>query len=152
MALYIVIAVLLLFLATGMTLSWISHAGEPPGLLAGHLRACPATPNCVCSEYSPGAAFIEPLYTGAESATAWRRAQSVVSEMGGKISRLEKTYLAATFASPFFRVVDDVELRLDTTAGVIHIRSASRVGYSDLGANRKRVELLRALFSVAMQQ
>ena len=45
-----------------------------------------------------------------------------------------------------FRFVDDLECRLDAENRVIHVRSASRVGYSDLGVNRKRVERLRARF------
>jgi uncharacterized protein (DUF1499 family) len=69
-----------------------------------------------------------------------------VIDLGGVISRLEDDYLAAMFETTLFRFVDDVELRLDAEAGVIHIRSASRVGRSDLGANRKRVAVLRSRF------
>jgi uncharacterized protein (DUF1499 family) len=55
----------------------------------------------------------------------------------------EPTYLRATFRSRLFGYEDDVEFRLDIAAGVVHVRSASRVGHSDFGANRKRVEALR---------
>ena len=56
------------------------------------------------------------------------------------------TYLRAEFRSRLFRFVDDVELLVDPEAARIEIRSASRVGHSDLGVNRKRVEVIRAAF------
>ncbi len=55
-------------------------------------------------------------------------------------------YLWATFRSRVFRFVDDLELRLDEAGGVIHVRSAARLGYADFGVNRKRVVALRNRF------
>lgn len=55
-------------------------------------------------------------------------------------------YLHVEFRSPFFGFVDDVEFLADEAANVIHVRSASRIGYSDGGTNRRRVEMLRALY------
>ena len=60
-----------------------------------------------------------------------------------RITEATSTYIHAEFTSLVFRFVDDLELLLDSEAGVIHVRSASRVGRSDLGANRRRVEDLR---------
>jgi len=51
------------------------------------------------------------------------------------------------FRSPLFSFTDDVECRLDAAAHQIEIRSASRAGHSDLGANRKRVEAIRTAFA-----
>ena len=56
-------------------------------------------------------------------------------------------YLYAEFTTPLMGYVDDVEFYLDRNAGVIHVRSASRLGQSDLGLNRKRVEAIRAEFA-----
>jgi uncharacterized protein (DUF1499 family) len=56
-------------------------------------------------------------------------------------------YLAATYHSRLFRFVDDLELRLDPGAGLIHVRSASRVGHADFGANQRRVKRLARAFS-----
>ncbi|MBP1699934.1 MAG: hypothetical protein H6Q41_5122 [Deltaproteobacteria bacterium] len=67
--------------------------------------------------------------------------------MGGKIQKEQDGFLWATFTSRVFRFVDDVEFRMVSTAGMIYVRSGSRVGYSDLGVNRKRVEKLRTLFN-----
>ena len=58
-----------------------------------------------------------------------------------------ETYLHAEFKSAVFRFVDDVEFFADEGAGVIQVRSAARVGNSDLGVNRKRLETIRALGS-----
>ena len=70
-----------------------------------------------------------------------------VERMGGSVVTESDGYLHATFQTRFFRFVDDVELRLEESEKVIHIRSASRVGGSDFGANRKRVEKLRSLYT-----
>ena len=66
--------------------------------------------------------------------------------MGGTIREESDTYLAATFSSAMFGFVDDLEIRVDSSQKVIHIRSASRVGYSDAGVNKKRAEQLKALY------
>ena len=110
------------------------------GLDEGRLRGCPATPNCVCSEAGGAdpARAIDPLpLAGREHAAAWQALQDAIVS------------LAATFRTPLFGFIDDLEARLDRYAGVIQLRSASRVGHSDLGANRKRIERLVALFTRA---
>ena len=56
---------------------------------------------------------------------------------------MDRTYLHAEFTSRFMHYVDDVEFLYDQAAGLVHVRSASRVGYSDLGVNRKRIESIR---------
>jgi len=56
-------------------------------------------------------------------------------------------YLHVECKSLVFRFVDDLELYFDSATGIISIRSASRIGYSDFGANRRRVELLRSVLS-----
>ena len=64
-----------------------------------------------------------------------------------RIVEEERDYLRVEVRSAFFRFVDDVELAIDADAGLVHFRSASRVGHSDLGANRRRMETLRGLFA-----
>jgi uncharacterized protein (DUF1499 family) len=114
------------------------------GLRAGVLRPCPDTPNCVSSETgtpetkrvahfaAPGGAA--DLARLAGIVAAWPRTV-VVSRSGD--------YLHAESTSLIMRFVDDVEFRYDSTARVIQVRSASRLGRSDLGVNRKRVEGMR---------
>ena len=67
--------------------------------------------------------------------------------MGGQVQTVDGDRLVATFTSRLFRFVDDFALRVDGSAGLLHIRSASRVGYGDFGVNRRRVERFRAGFA-----
>ena len=119
------------------------------GLVDGRLRDCPTNKsNCVCSESAPDCEFyIEPLKFSDSQANAWDRAKMALIEIGGKIQVEEDYYLHSIFVTKVFRFVDDLELRMDVENNNIQIRSASRVGYSDLGVNRKRVERLREQFA-----
>lgn len=116
----------------------------PPGEL---LAPCPASPNCVSSLASDDAHRVRPLpYTG-DPAAAMQRLRDVIAAMPRtRIVSADDSTLHAEFTSFLFRFVDDVNCAVDPKAGVIQIRSASRVGYSDLGVNRKRVEAIRAAF------
>jgi uncharacterized protein (DUF1499 family) len=71
--------------------------------------------------------------------------EAVQVMLGTAIMREEGSYLYAEFRTRLLRFVDDVELAYDEQAGVIHVRSASRLGRRDFGVNRARVEALRAL-------
>jgi len=66
--------------------------------------------------------------------------------MGGNIQMESNGYLAASFSSAIFGFVDDFELRIDAQQKIIHVRSASRIGKSDMGVNNKRVELFKTLY------
>jgi len=121
---------------------------ETPRLVDGRLRPCPGTPNCLCSEEGSGGDHVEPLACLDDPEAAWHRLQQVVSSMGGKIERTEGDYVWATFMVPVFGFVDDVEFRLDRKSGCIHVRSASRLGFSDLGVNRIRIEDIRRKFNL----
>lgn len=115
------------------------------GRVEGRLRQCPDSPNCVCSEGETGEHAIEPLrFTGPPEA-GWSRLIAVIEAISNaRIMTRENDYLRVEFVTPLMRYVDDVEFRLTPTE--IHVRSASRVGRSDLGANRQRVEALRIAF------
>ena len=131
----------LLVLMTGC--SQMPTAGQ---LVHGKLQPCPDSPNCVSSETNNDDNIAPIIYT-TPSADAWQNIKICIIELGGEIVVEKPFYLWATFSSKVFRFVDDVELRLETAQNTIHIRSASRVGYSDFGVNNKRVEEIRTLFS-----
>lgn len=120
-------------------------AAEPPPYVSGPLAECPPSPNCVRSEPGTDAEHaIEPLPLG-DPATVRERLVALVEGFPRTELRVVRDdYLHATFTSRIWRFVDDVELRVDREAGVVHVRSASRVGRGDLGANRARVEAMRA--------
>lgn len=119
---------------------------------AGELKPCPSSPNCVCSE---GAAdkdsFISGLEipAGVDPAGAFEALAGLVSE-DASVVRREADYLHAVYKTRLMRFRDDLEARLDGAARVIHVRSASRLGYSDMGANRRRVEALRSSLDALM--
>jgi len=124
--------------------------GEPRvGLVAGKLGPCPNTPNCVCSEGPHTPATIAPLKINDSADSAWQAAKQAALAAGGQIQAEQDGYLWLSFTTRWLRFVDDVELRLDAESGVIHVRSASRLGRSDFGVNRKRVEEIRHLFAGA---
>ena len=110
------------------------------------LLPCPDSPNCVSSQSRDAEHFVEPFrYEGSQS-HARERLLSVLRSMGGaNVVESSPTYVRAEFTSAVFRFVDDVEFYFPGDATVIHVRSASRVGYYDFGANRKRVERIRSL-------
>jgi uncharacterized protein (DUF1499 family) len=145
----IISALIILFAILAVLLTVLSCASNPPKaqLVDGKLRACPNSPNCVSSEGDGTSLRIEPLRFQSSPEKAWGDLKETIREMGGKIEEEHDGYLWATFTSRVFRFVDDVEFRMVSIDGIIHVRSGSRVGYSDLGVNRRRIEKLRTLFN-----
>lgn len=127
-----------------LLLSLLSGRPTTLGLREGQLANCPASPNCVCSHVTDAQHAIAPLAFTDPPAAAWERLRAVLAQQPRcRIVTDDGTYLHAEFTSLLFRFVDDVEFHLDAGAKVIHVRSASRAGRSDLGVNRARVETLR---------
>jgi uncharacterized protein (DUF1499 family) len=117
------------------------------GVIVGRLAACPDSPNCVSSQSSDRRHAIDPLrYEGTVKKAMERLVKAVSGMKGIRIVVAEERYLHAEFTSAFLRFVDDVEFLLDDGTKTIQVRSASRVGYSDLGVNRRRVEEIRSRF------
>ena len=114
------------------------------GLVDGRLRPCPSSPNCVCSQNQDTGHHIEPLPFSGSPREAWDRLHALIEKLPRtRVVSRDDSYLHVEFTSLLMRFVDDVEFLLDEPASVIHIRSASRIGHSDLGANRKRIEAIR---------
>lgn len=150
-----IISVLIaLFVISVMLLTIFSCSSNPPKiqLVDGRLRACPQSPNCVSSESDSASSRLEPLTFKGRPEKAWDSLKEAIREMGGKIQEEHDGYLWTTFTSRLFRFVDDVEFRIVSSEGLIHVRSGSRMGYSDLGVNRRRVEKLRTIFNQKKDQ
>jgi len=122
----------------------LSLAGSRPddlGPREGRLKACPSSPNCVHSD-DTGSAHVEPFVLVEPGQAAFARAREVLADMPRtRIVAEEPGYLHAECRTALLGFVDDLELLLQGDR--IAVRSASRLGSSDLGANRKRVEALR---------
>ncbi|MBI2570497.1 MAG: DUF1499 domain-containing protein [Candidatus Schekmanbacteria bacterium] len=116
-----------------------------PGLVEGRLAPCPSSPNCVSTQSGEGRSRMDPLPFSESPA----QARAHLLEILGALRRVtvvtaEESYIYAECRSAVLRFVDDLEIAIDAEAKVIHFRSASRLGYSDLGVNRARVaEIMR---------
>ncbi len=118
-----------------------ASAPDNLGLRDGRLAPCPSSPNCVSSQAS-GEHFIEPLALKGSAERTQRLLKHVlVSEPRMTLVQEQPGYLRAEYTSRLMRFVDDLEFVIGEDA--VELRSASRLGYSDLGANRKRIEHLR---------
>lgn len=117
------------------------------------LAPCPSTPNCVNTRAEDSTHAIEPLAYEGDDAQAMARLVAVVESMD-RTEIIKKTdgYLYVEFTSAFWRFVDDVEFSFDTDANVIHFRSASRLGKSDFGVNRARMEEVRRRFDALTEE
>jgi uncharacterized protein (DUF1499 family) len=115
------------------------------GVHSGKLASCPSTPNCVNSQSQDPQHGIEPLSYNSTLTEAMAKLKAVIeSQQRTKIITETDNYLYAEFTSALMGFVDDVEFLLDDSNKVIQVRSASRLGKSDLGVNRKRIETIRA--------
>jgi uncharacterized protein (DUF1499 family) len=139
-----------LIVLVGMSLFGCSGKRPDFDLTGNRLPPCPDSPNCVSSQAPDEGHRVEPLAFEGDPAAAWDRLASVVRDMPRtEIVQDTGDWIHATFTSKIFRFVDDALFHLSPEDRRIHVRSASRVGYSDLGANRKRVEDIRSAFEKA---
>jgi uncharacterized protein (DUF1499 family) len=126
----------------------LSFPGSRPsnlGVIEGHLIPCPQSPNCVSSQSNDLNHAIAPLSYDTEPAVAFSNLKRVIQDLPRtKIVQAADNYLYVEFTSAFMGFVDDVEFYLDPEAKTIQVRSASRLGESDLGVNRQRIETLRS--------
>ncbi|MBM3352083.1 MAG: DUF1499 domain-containing protein [Betaproteobacteria bacterium] len=116
------------------------------GVTAGRLAPCRRTPNCVSSQADPADSvhYVAPIPFRGDAAAAIAAARRAVQGMRRAMVVGEAPgYLYAEFRSQLLGFVDDVEFAFDGQAGVLHVRSSSRLGRRDFGVNRARVESLR---------
>ncbi|HUS40445.1 MAG TPA: DUF1499 domain-containing protein [Pirellulales bacterium] len=143
---FLLLAVVTPLVVLGL-LSSLARRPENLGVHHGRLTACPESPNCVSSQADTPQHSMEPIHFTGSGAAAIGQLRSILEEQPrSAIITADRSYMHAEFTSRIFRFVDDVEFFVDDSQQVIHFRSASRAGYSDLGANRQRMELIRALF------
>lgn len=137
----LVITKLFAVVCISIMLSSQNQAGEQ------RLLPCPNSPNCVNSRASDNKHFIEPFHFNISPESAWHTLLNTIESMKRTVIKKKTAdYLHAEVTSRVFRFVDDVEFLMYADEKVIHVRSASRTGYSDLGVNRRRIEKLRKAF------
>ena len=142
----------LLLLAAGQFGLLKGRPPTEPGLREGKLKPPSRTQNSVSSqaslwpegEHAVKYATIEPLVFTQDSALAMNRLREVLAGWpGARIIENSPEYISVQFETRWLRFVDDAEFVLDPAAHVIHVRSASRIGRRDFGANRTRIEAIR---------
>lgn len=123
-------------------------AGSPPtnlGLQNNQLAPCPSSPNCVSSYTESGDHKVAPwTYSGSQQQAHQKLISILKSKDNVTINQNTESYVRAEFKSSLMGFVDDVEFVIED--GAIQMRSASRLGYSDLGANRTRIKELENAF------
>ncbi len=128
------------------------YGGRPStlGIKDGKLASPKQTPNSVVSDgvASTHPAYVAPIAFTGDAKAAMAKLTAIVKAMeGATLTEANDAYLCAEFKSKTMRYTDDFEARVDATDGVIHVRSASRLGKRDFAVNRQRVESIRAKFA-----
>ncbi|MBL8301485.1 MAG: DUF1499 domain-containing protein [Ideonella sp.] len=134
--------------------------GRPPqdlGVRDGRLKPPSRTENSVTSQAAlypdaPQRAYaqIEPLPLRGDGPATLARLKAIVEATdGAAVVRSTPDYLYAQYTTRLMKFVDDVEFWIDPVAGVVQVRSASRLGQRDFGANRQRIEAVRAALAAA---
>ena len=111
----------------------------------GKLPDCPTSPNCVCSYQTSKRHGIEPIKCQPDSPLeTWNRLKQLLAKSARTTVLSDgESLLHVEIRTPIFRFVDDMQFQFDAKEKVIHVRAAARSGYSDMGANRNRVEAIR---------
>lgn len=134
-----------------LAIAWFGCGGRvPEGLGAdqGSLAPCPNKPNCVSSFADDGDHRIAALVIEGSVAAAWAGLQALLEDAPrAEIIASSENYIHVVYVSSLMRYRDDVEFLLRTDEREIAIRSASRVGYGDMGVNRNRIEAIRDALS-----
>ena len=124
-------------------------AGLPDnlGLKNQLLLPCPGTPNCVSSQEKNSQHRVKSITFQGSLELAKEKLYRVINSMRGtRIVTQDVVYWHVEFTTQLLRFIDDVEFYFDESQSLIHVRSASRQGYWDLGVNRRRVETIRSRF------
>jgi uncharacterized protein (DUF1499 family) len=150
--LIILSASLLAIGASTFTEEYNMFAGSRPkdlGVRAGKLKSCPNKPNCVSSQVETSDKhYIAPITFAGSASAALARIKKIIAGMPRtQVVGEAPNYIYAEFKTKLMGYVDDAEFFADETARVIHVRSASRLGYRDFNVNRERIEAIRAQFN-----
>ena len=139
----------LIFLAGLIVMSMTATRPSHLGARDGRLAPVPDSPNCVSTMTEKPSYAIDPIdVSGVDQPMEKLKAAIENTIPRAKLVTEDGNYFHYEFTSSIFRFVDDGEFLLDEQRKVIDFRSSSRVGYSDMGANRKRMEKIRSAMEV----
>lgn len=127
-----------------VTISACTGNAVSTGLVNDRLALCPKSPNCVSSDAADDEHRVQPYRLKAAPGQVWQGLRDVVlARERTTLVSVNDDYLHIETRSAIFRFVDDTEFQLRAAEGIIAVRSAARIGYSDFGVNRRRVEEIR---------
>jgi uncharacterized protein (DUF1499 family) len=125
-----------------------SCSGRKPknlGIKDSRLAPCPSTPNCVSSDAAQGSHSVAAFQPIVSPSAAWRELRAVLASLPrAEVVTATDDYMHIECRSAVFGFVDDLEFHLRPSENIIAVRSAARLGHSDFGVNRRRVENLRS--------
>ena len=125
----------------------MAKSKKPIGIVDGKLHPCPKSPNCVSTQAIDENQKMEPINYSRSLEDAKAKIIDIIKSLKrSKIVKNEENYIHIEFRTAAFRFVDDVEFLFDDKEKVIHFRSRARMGYSDMGVNRKRMKEITKLF------
>ena len=127
-----------------MSIFIVSCGNSSIGVHNSKLRTCPTSPNCVSTAATEAKQKIAPFKIKKSVPEFWQELQQQISALPkAQIITADSDYLHAECRSKLFSFIDDLEFLIEPDRQTVSIRSAARLGYSDMGVNRKRVETLR---------
>ncbi len=138
-------AAIVIYFGSRILIDVVSHRPKNLGVEQGQLAPCPESPNCISSQASETDSehYMAPLELKRDVESAKKQMIEAIESMrGSKIIDDKGNYIYAEYTTPVMHFVDDVEVYIDEDENLIHFRSASRLGHSDLGENRERMEQL----------
>jgi uncharacterized protein (DUF1499 family) len=117
------------------------------GIIKGKLSELPSSPNCVSSQTKDKTKFVKPFKFKGNLDKTKKAIKKVLEEYGRiKIETEDMNYIHAVSTTKIMRFKDDLEFLFDEKEKLVHFRSESRVGHSDLGLNRKRYDKFVKLY------
>ena len=127
----------------------IKKSKKPIGIIDGKFHPCPKSPNCVSTQSTDKKHRMEPIQYSSTVDEAKGKIRNIITSFKRtKLITETENYLHFEFRTATFKFVDDVEFYLDDKEKLIHFRSAARLGWSDMGVNRKRMGKIRELYKL----
>ena len=132
-------------------LRWLIQRASPMpdnlGVENGRLAPCPDSPNCVSTQASDEEHGTIPIAYEGETAVAHDKILTILNnDPSLTIISQTPTYIHAEARSAVWQFIDDVEFFFNESEGLVHFRSAARLGYGDGGINRQRMETIHTEF------
>ncbi|MCH2533473.1 MAG: DUF1499 domain-containing protein [Bdellovibrionales bacterium] len=146
--LYVVIALPIIALIYFFGLGFYSQSlNQNHGIVNDQLKPCPDKPNCVSSQEDRDSHYVPPIEVESVRNSLQKLVDYFSKNPEYQLQQVSNNYLHVVHKSKIFKYRDDIEFYGDPEKRLLHVRSASRVGYSDIGTNKKRVEKLRSLIT-----